>query len=353
MNVAPNNTTEEIDRISFPNLQVDFSENVNYHRVKLPKKVTEHLAEDVGIHISDGCMRLLRTAYMIYSGHMIDDFPYYKHRFIPLLKELWGTKRVGWRRNTRDHTIKVAIYSKELVLFKHRILGLPLGKKVEITIPKYFLNDLRMTKAILRGLFDGDGSITFKSKDGLAHTYPVMSYSSISKALMRQLHKLLREFGFQIPDKLYDKKDGTLILSINGDMNYERWMNTIGFNNPKHLTKVVLYETLGIVPPETDLAERVKLIRGDVKLSEIYPANDLRINENKIIEKKILQKLAHRTSHMSELGREFNVYRQRVKNALRRLSKMRLVECIQAKGGLKAFIELHLGASTNLSEGKQ
>ena len=138
---------------------------------------------------------------------------------------------------------------------------MPSGRKEGITIPDYFLGDRRITRIVLRGLFDGDGSLSFKSKDGLAHTYPVLSYSSISKPLMKQLQRQLQRLGFIIPKKLWERENGTVYLAINGDKNYERWMNTIGFNNPKHLTKVVLYETFGLVPPETDLVERVKLIR--------------------------------------------------------------------------------------------
>jgi len=118
---------------------------------------------------------------------------------------------------------------------------------------------------------------------------------------------------------------------LNGDRNYERWMNTIGFNNPKHLTKVVLYEKFGVVPPMTGLRERVKLIGGVVELSEVYPMNKMRLNKNRILERKVLQKLEHEESHISELGRCCNVDRRRISGALRRLSKMGLVEFIGDK----------------------
>lgn len=206
-------------------------------------------------------------------------------------------------------------------MFKNKVLGLPYGKKEVIVIPKYFLRDERITRTVIRGLFDGDGCLSFKSKEGLAHTYPVLSYISISKLLIEQLKTLLEEMGFTVPKKLVENKNGTLVLFLNGDTNYERWMNTIGFNNPKHLTKVVLYEKFGMVPPETDLVERVKLIRRDIKLSEIYPVDELRVNNNRITENKVLKELAEGVNYIRGLGRRAQLDEQCVRKALRRLAK--------------------------------
>lgn len=266
-----------------------------------------------------------------YSGHAIDDFPYYTFRFMPLLRNLWGTDRINYKGVNEEQTLVIRITSKELALFKHKILGLPFGKKSAITIPAYFLQDVDMTRVVLRGLFDGDGSLSFKSKDGLAHTYPVISYSSISEPLMRQLQEQLRRLEFVIPQKLWKRDNGTCYLAINGNANYERWMNTIGFNNPKHLTKVVLYERYGEVPPATDLVERVKLIRGTIVLSEFYSVEKLRLNNNRITEKKVLRELAKGENYINELGRLTHLEKRCVASALRRLTTMGLVEFVEER----------------------
>lgn len=317
---------------SLPTLRGDFKEGFNRNRVRLPKEVTEELAENVGIHISDGCMSgNSRTIEMTYSGHAIDDFPYYTFRFLPLLKRLWGTSRIGYKEVEGEQSLRIRIFSKQLVLFKQKVLGLPYGKKEAIVIPKYFLRDEQITRTVIRGLFDGDGCLTFKSKYGLGHTYPVISYGSVCEPLMRQLKGLIEHMGFTVPNKLIVNKTGTLVLNLNGDANYEKWMNSIGFNNPKHLTKVVLYENLGMVPPETDLVERVKLIRGDIALSEIYPMDDLRVNNNRITEKTVLKKLAKGVDYIRGLGRRAQLDEQCVRKALRRLVKMSLAELDKEK----------------------
>ena len=76
---------EETNTNVLPTLQGDFKEWRNCHRIKIPKKVTEDLAENVGMHISDGNMYSGGyTKEIIYCGHAIDDFPYFNFRFFPL-----------------------------------------------------------------------------------------------------------------------------------------------------------------------------------------------------------------------------------------------------------------------------
>ncbi|MFX1520077.1 MAG: LAGLIDADG family homing endonuclease [Promethearchaeota archaeon] len=321
---------EQRFRIPLPTKELDFRGGRFYHKVKLPEEVTELLAENVGMHISDGHMGSYEgsSKKIQYHGHAIDDFPYYAFHFVPLLKQLWGTSRIYFRGVKGEQTLIVEIKSKQLVLFKHKVLGLPYGKKKTIMIPAYFLKNLRILRILMRGLFDGDGSLSFKSKGGLAHTYPVLSFSSISEPLMKQLQEQLGQLGFVVPKKLWEREDGTFYLAINGDKNYERWMNIIGFNNPKHLTKVVLYEVYGYVPPYTDLVERIKLIRGDLQLNECYSETLLRKNEHRLIEKKILEFLFRENSWSKELGRQLNLYPDRVRGALRRLEQCGLVKCI-------------------------
>jgi DNA-binding MarR family transcriptional regulator len=328
---------EEGEAIPLHYAEDEFRPKKKYKSVQLPKKVTEALAEETGIHISDGN---IWEGKVRYAGHAEDDSAYLRYKVRPLLEQLWGLKNVKKGIVKGSQGIYLHFYSKEVINFKEKMLNLPSGKKAEIEIPACMLRLRRLVTGVLRGLFDGDGSLSFKSKWGLGHTYPVLSYSSISEPLIRQLQEQLRKLGFTVPKKLEERENGTFSMWLNGDRNYERWMNTIGFNNPKHLTKVVLYEKFGVVPPMTGLRERVKLIGEVVELSELYPMNEMRLNKNRILEKKVLQKLEHEESHISELGRHYNVDRRCISGALRRLFKMGLVECVQAKKGCKSIYRI-------------
>jgi intein/homing endonuclease len=270
----------------------------------------------------------MKRRVVVYCGHEEDDGAYLHYRVAPLVKRIWGLRNIGWRKQPDNKCLKLKVYSRRIVLFKEKVLGLPCGAKEGIQIPEILMKHRGLVRRLLSGLFDGDGSISFKSKDGLGHTYPVINFASISERLIRQVQKLLRKLGFIIPTKLSRTNERTLIIQLNGNRNYERWMNLIGFNNPKHLTKVVLYENLGIVPPNTGLEERVKLIRGTIKLSTLYPVEKLRVNNNRITEKKILVALAKGENYIKELGRLSSLDEQCARKSLMRLNKMSLVECL-------------------------
>jgi len=312
----------------------NFPMNGTSKRVRFPKELNGDLAEEIGLHISDGTMSEGRVEY---CGHEDDDGVYLRYRVLPLLRRIWGIKKVSWKAERDNKCLKLVLHSRRIVKFKERVLGLPCGVKEEIQIPERIMTRRSIVRRLMSGLFDGDGSISFKSKAGLAHTYPVINYTSISERLIRQVQDLLSNLGFIIPTKVSRKNERTLIMQINGDKNYERWMNIIGFNNPKHLTKVVLYELFGLVPPETDLVERVKLILGEIEVSAIYPLDKLRVNTNRITEKKVLGALAEGKNYIKELGRRLSLDERIVSTALIRLSKMGLVKCVGYRRGGKKY----------------
>ena len=315
----------------------DIPMNGTYKPVRLPTELTGDLAEEIGMHISDGTMSKLAVNY---CGHEDDDGAYLRYRVLPLLKRIWGIKKVSWKAERDNKCLKLLLCSRRIVIFKEKVLGLPCGAKEGIQIPEIVMKRHSLVERLMSGLFDGDGSLSFKSKWGLGHTYPVISYSSSSEPLMRQLQRQLRGLGFVIPKKLWERNDGTWFLAINGDRNYERWMNTVGFNNPKHLTKVVLYERFGMVPPETGLRERMELIRGEIKLSKMYPLEHVRVNNNRVVDKKVLKALKGRVSSINALGRRARIDGQCVRTALRRLSKMGLVECVRYQRGGKKYYRI-------------
>ncbi len=64
-------------------------------------------------------------------------------------------------------------------------------------------------------------------------------------------------------------------LDINGRKNFKKWMVFVGFNNPKHLTKIKIWERLGYCPPNTTYSERLKILNGGSHLPPIIPAPGL------------------------------------------------------------------------------
>ena len=118
---------------------------------------------------------------------------------------------------------------------------------------------------------DTDGSLSFKSKDGRPHDYPVIKISMASKNLISQVHKLLKNMGFKaylnLDERVYDKRfdmfDVKSTLYLNGKTNLIKWVEKIGFSNEKHMTRYRVWELTGICPPKTTLIKRKSILNGE------------------------------------------------------------------------------------------
>ncbi len=100
--------------------------------LRLPNTLDEKLAEDIGIHIGDGCINRNNTGFDIsYSMNAIEDLEY--SRFVIKLKKyLFG---IDFKvRIVKENEVRFNTYSKTLARFYNEIFGLPLGRKTNIII---------------------------------------------------------------------------------------------------------------------------------------------------------------------------------------------------------------------------
>lgn len=97
----------------------------------LPKKLNKLLAEEIGIHIGDGSLRIyqyntdIKYAYSISGGY--DDEKYFLDFVIPLMYELYHIYPTFYK-SKKERSISLHYHSKGLLFFKKKI-GLPLEKK--------------------------------------------------------------------------------------------------------------------------------------------------------------------------------------------------------------------------------
>ncbi len=227
----------------------------------IPTKMTSELAEYLGIVVGDGYVGTInnrktgKTSCVIeISGNMKNDLEYHEKHIIPLYKKLFNLDANVLKR-TKDSTIKIVVYSKDIVGF---INGLGIkSPKHHIEIPSCILNYKDFWTDFIRGLFDTDGSISLKRRYRNYHYYPVISLGQRSRRLVEQVVEILQELGFkmnfQYDKKVFDKRGfvskGSRLF-INGLENLELWMDVIGFNNPKNIRKAKrcfnVYGTRGI-----------------------------------------------------------------------------------------------------------
>ena len=211
--------------------------------MQVPKNISPELAEETGWHIGDGSMNFYRNrgkskGFYQLRGHIEDDKNHYIERIKPLFKKLYGLN-VSLREMPSTRVFGFQIWNDDLVNFKKK-LGLVLGYKYNIEIPKAFLDKNDLKKAVIKGIFDTDGGIYLERKN--KKLYPRLSITTISFKLSEQLLKLFNEFGLRATrySQLYNRdfnRKRSYIITIRGVEMFHKFMKEINPKNPKHIKK--------------------------------------------------------------------------------------------------------------------
>ena len=205
----------------------------NSHNLKIPKKLTPDLAEEIGIHIGDGHLSKNRYRYKIFGN--IDESEYYTDFIMNLYKNLYNLDVKITKRN--DNTIGFELCSKLLWMFKTEILGLEPGRKNNIGVPKIILNsNQNILRAFIRGFFDTDGNVYFQSRYEYKKYYPLLTFTLKSKKLNDCIKDILNLLGFKISLYRY-KRDGCFSIQLYGYDNILKYAHEIGWHNNKHMKK--------------------------------------------------------------------------------------------------------------------
>ncbi len=212
-------------------------------KICTPISMSVLLAEDMGFHAGDGHMSIESNGWgkkyrFSYSGDSRMDLDYFVNVLIPRKKKLFNLN-VNYRKDPRSNSIEARFPSKKLLKF-YAYLGLPIGKKKNLRVPKCIRDSGKeIQKAFLRGVADSDFSLTMKNRpNGL---YPVLQLTSISFLFIEDAKLLLIKLGFRPIscvknqfDERFGKVITTYILEMNGKNQTLKWMQEIGFSNKKH-----------------------------------------------------------------------------------------------------------------------
>lgn len=204
------------------------------------------LAEETGWHIGDGSMNYyenrgkLRGIYQL-RGHMKDDKLHYIKRIKPIFEKLYNVK-INLRNMPSTRVFGFQIWNNSIIKFKEN-LGLPLGKKFNVTIPSKFLKNKELKIAIIRGIFDTDGCIYLEKKN--KKLYPRLEIKTISFNLSEQLLNIFNELKFRVTCYSYKpdyRRQRTYVISVRGENMLYKFMNLIKPANIKHIKKFILYK---------------------------------------------------------------------------------------------------------------
>lgn len=201
--------------------------------LKIPPKITPKLAEEVGMHLGDGFLSSKRPDFRL-KGNKKDEREYYDNYIRKLYKSLFN---IDLNIREYESTYGFELYSRSISEFKSRVLQLPTGRKYDkLKIPEIFkINDINIITSLLRGLFDTDGTINFQSRYGYHKYYPQISITQKSQTLIKDVYEILKMLGFN--PSLSITKD-YFNISLYGYSSLKKYMDLIGFSNPKHLRKI-------------------------------------------------------------------------------------------------------------------
>jgi hypothetical protein len=151
-------------------------------------------------------------------------------------------------------------------LFLKRI-GIKENKTKIVKIPNKIKNDEELLKSCIRGIGDTDFTLLFTKRKKNMNYYPRISAQFASKNLVKDLENSLRNLGFTLNVKydyeINDKRGYSWItnqINLDGPNNLNKWLNLIGFNNPRIMTKYLVWKKLGYLPKNILLPERLKIL---------------------------------------------------------------------------------------------
>ncbi|UCD03956.1 MAG: hypothetical protein JSW73_05470 [Candidatus Woesearchaeota archaeon] len=230
-------------------------------------ELTKDLAEFIGICIGDGCISVnKRYSELSVCGDSIEEREYYDKTVIPLFNKTIGKPLLDYKLSGRDYSKNgvygFKIFNKAVVDYLRNI-GLKPGKKTNIEIPERLMTE-SLIRNVLRGIFDTDGTVYFNKSTSGKHTQPRIKISSTSKNLIFQIKQISEKLGFRpyFKKPYKGKRDlnpvYSLVLYKKEDIN--RWIKEIGFNNPKHTSKIDIWKKIGKGLPRSNLKERKSII---------------------------------------------------------------------------------------------
>ncbi len=216
--------------------KINFSKYDQERNIKLPNKITPELSEEIGMHYGDGFLSDKRYEYRL-KGNPLNEKEYYTQYIKPLFKRLYNVDV-----NLKDFKTSYGFELKSRAIweFKVRVLGIKPGNKLYLFIPKILkTNNINILSSFLRGLFDTDGCICFKSRYGYKNYYPSIEIGLISKKVIEDIFDILKMLGFD--PKIFSKGNYQKI-TLNGISQFKKYEEIIGWSSPKNLNKVKVWK---------------------------------------------------------------------------------------------------------------
>lgn len=157
------------------------------------------LSEVTGLLLGDGCLSRFTSGGRVlfevaFTGNR-SEFGYYRDFVKPTLERRFQLRGQLQLRSYR--TVRLHFRSGRIVQY-FSCLGVPVGKKHDATIPIAILQDLRLLKSFIRGLYHAEGSFyrryskMYKGHSKIYSHLMVVQFRTKLHTLMIQVHDSLQ-----------------------------------------------------------------------------------------------------------------------------------------------------------------
>ena len=233
------------------------------------------IAEILGAFIGDGWIESDKDALYI-TGSPTEDKDYYENHLAPLFSKYFTP--VKPKKFPYWKVYGLVTYKKD-VIKKAINLGFQVGPKSLVAkISKEIMQskDKEVIKAIVRGIFDTDGSFwceRSRAKTSIewkrTHNYhPELRSTSCSKELLEQINFLLNKLNIESKVVQKGKKgfksgrniNNSYALNVRKISEIEKWFKIIGTNNLRHKTRYSVWKKLSYLPINTTIKERRNIL---------------------------------------------------------------------------------------------
>jgi|SRR3989344_4129129 len=198
-------------------------------------ELNKDFAELIGILLGDGSINIYpsnkySTYYRVKVSFNSNEEAYVIYVGDLMFKILNEKPKRHDRKN--EDTSELLIFKKIVV---NELLSIGLKKSPKwnrAVIPEKFMKK-RLSKYVLRGYFDTDGSVVLANNNGTL--YPRLEMKVCPSPMQSQILKLLNECNLNY--NYYNIGKGKIRIQMNGKKALKTWISKIGFNNPKHIEK--------------------------------------------------------------------------------------------------------------------
>jgi hypothetical protein len=236
--------------------------------------MTTAIAADTGVHLGDGSLYIRQNGtdtnycYSI-TGNAVEDQLYLLGHVIPTIEAAYNIHKFGIHLAPETTWMSIVYQSKNIALFKHRILGLPNGRKTDLSIPRAIIDDAGLMRCCIREILATDGLLGFyNASKNRSHKYARIQIKMTARKVIDEIARSLRENSGIEASCRFNAEPAELgrrachILQINRAQDIEIWRREIGFSNPSHISRMLIFEEIGECPPDTSILDRLSYLTG-------------------------------------------------------------------------------------------